>query len=85
MMGGGLPPGSSTVVAGSPSVGKTLLSLHFLMEGARKQEVGLYLGFSESRDRLIAKAAAFGMDLQAALDQNLVELLTLSPVENPRT
>ena len=81
LMGGGLPPGSSTVVAGSPSVGKTLLSLHFLMEGARKHEVGLYIGFSESRERLIAKAAAFGMDLQAAIDQNLVELLTLSPVE----
>lgn len=81
IMGGGLPRGSSTVVVGSPSVGKTLLSLHFLMEGANKGEVGLYVGFSESRDQLIAKAKAFNMDLQSAVDNGQVVVLTLSPVE----
>lgn len=81
MMDGGLPRNSSTVVAGSPSVGKTLLSLHFLMEGANKGETGLYVGFSESQEHLISKAAIFNMNMQQAVNKGQLELLTLSPVE----
>lgn len=81
MLDGGLPINSSTVLAGSPSVGKTLLSLHFLMEGANRGEAGLYVGFSESKEHLLSKAAIFNLNMQQAVSNNLLDLLTLSPVE----
>ena len=57
MLNGGLPVGSSTFVAGSPGVGKTLLSLHYLMQGTSKGEVGLYVGFLRRSGSFTAKGS----------------------------
>src|SRR5229473_2455516 len=38
LMGGGLPVGSTTMLAGSLGIGKTLFSAHFALEGVRKGE-----------------------------------------------
>lgn len=81
MLNGGLPAGSSTFVAGSPGVGKTLLSLHYLMEGVSRGEVGLYVGFYERPPQLVQKAAQFKLDLRGALRAGQLKLLTLPPVE----
>jgi circadian clock protein KaiC len=54
MFGGGITSASSTAIAGAPGTGKTLLGLHFLAEGARVGEPGLYFGFYETPSRLIA-------------------------------
>ena len=84
MLGGGLPVGSSTFVAGSPGVGKTLLGLHYLMAGIAQGEAGLYVGFYENPLSLINKAARFNLNLKEAIRANQVKLLTFSPVElNP--
>lgn len=81
MLNGGLPVGSSTVLAGSPGTGKTLFNLHYLLAGAQQKEAGLYLGFYEGKDQLLKKARQFGLDLEAALDEGLVHMLNLTPVE----
>lgn len=81
MLGGGLTPYSSTLLAGSIGVGKTLLSLHFLVYGAKIQEKGLYLGFYEDSAALTEKAAAFGLDLEQAREDGLVKLMTFPPLE----
>jgi len=66
LIGGGLNVGTTSLVGGSPGVGKTTLGLHFLAEGVRRHETVLYLGFMESAAQLREKAHAFGMDLSAA-------------------
>lgn len=66
LIGGGLNVGTTTLMAGSPGIGKTLLGLHFIAEGARAQEPVLFLGFMESPAQLREKARVFGMDLGAA-------------------
>lgn len=66
LIGGGLNVGTTTLVAGSPGVGKTTLGLHFVAEGVRAQEPVLFLGFMESPAQLREKARVFGMDLSAA-------------------
>jgi circadian clock protein KaiC len=81
MLGGGLPRGSTTLLAGSLGVGKTLLSLSYLMEGARLGEAGLYVGFYESAAQLFAKAERFGMDLRGAVENGLVRLLNFAPIQ----
>jgi circadian clock protein KaiC len=81
MLGGGLPAGTATLVAGAPGVGKTLLGLHFLMAGAREAEPGLLVGFVEDRPRLREKARAFGMDLEAEERAGRILLLTIPSFE----
>jgi len=66
LIGGGLNVGTTTLMAGSPGIGKTLLGLHFITEGSRAQEPVLFVGFMESPAQLREKARVFGMDLQAA-------------------
>ena len=84
MLGGGLPVGSSTFVAGSPGVGKTLLGLHYLMAGVAQGEAGLFVGFYEKPLSLIYKATRFNLDLKQAIQAGKIKLLTFPPSElNP--
>jgi circadian clock protein KaiC len=76
LLGGGLNVGTATLAAGTPGLGKTILGLHFLAEGARHGEPGLFAGFTESAAQLRAKARTFGIELEAA---GAVELLTVPP------
>jgi circadian clock protein KaiC len=68
LLTGGLPAGSSTLIAGVPGTGKTLLGLHFLAAGAAAQEPGLYLGFIEDANQIAGKAQAFGLGAAFAAD-----------------
>jgi circadian clock protein KaiC len=77
LVGGGLNVGTATLLAGSPGVGKTTLSLHFTVEGVRANEPVLYLGFMESPAQLRFKAHEFGMDPGAAETRGEVRLLVL--------
>ncbi|QSQ21920.1 AAA family ATPase [Pyxidicoccus parkwayensis] len=81
MLRGGLVRYSSTLIFGSPGSGKTLLCLHFLAEGARRGEPGLYFGFVETAQRLINKAEHVGLDLGKHVDAGLVHLESRVSVE----
>jgi circadian clock protein KaiC len=81
LLHGGLPVQSTTVVAGSTGVGKTLLSLHFLAAGARRGEPGLHVSYSEPVKRLVARARAVALDLAPLLDAGGLHLV-YRPVTN---
>lgn len=49
MIQGGLPSGSIIGLSGPPGVGKSILSLHFLLEGARKAQKCVYINLEEPR------------------------------------
>lgn len=68
MLGGGCTLGSATIAAGAYGVGKTLLGLHFVMEGMARGEHALFVTFHETPQQLAAKGAMFGLPIQAALD-----------------
>ena len=81
MAQGGVLSATSTLVAGSAGTGKTLLCLHFLLEGIRKQEPGLLITFQETPSMLRAFARGFGWDLEQLEAEGLLYLLYSSPVE----
>jgi circadian clock protein KaiC len=58
----GLTLGTSTLAAGSPGTGKTLLSLHFIAEGARRNEPSMMVEFIEDRAQIDERARIFGLD-----------------------
>lgn len=61
---GGLPMMSTTLVAGSTGVGKTLLASQFVATGARQGEPGLLINYSEPVARLVARAKGVSLDLE---------------------
>jgi circadian clock protein KaiC len=60
---GGLPEKSTTLLAGSTGVGKTLLSLHFCATGAAAGEPSLLVTYSEPVSLLVSRAKAIGLDV----------------------
>ena len=78
LVGTGLNVGTTTLVAGSPGVGKTTLGLHFLGEGVRAGEPVLFCGFMESPAQLLEKARMFGIDLSTADASDQARLLVLA-------
>jgi circadian clock protein KaiC len=81
MLGGGLPPASATVIQGGTGTGKTLLGLHFLLEGARRGQSGILFTLEETPDQLRGIAQGFGWDLRPLEESGLLTLSYVSPVE----
>lgn len=80
MLGGGLTRRTTTVLAGNLGVGKTMLSLQFLAEGVARGEPGMFLGFRESRQQLLAKGSGIGVDLADAVARGAIRLLLQPPI-----
>lgn len=69
---GGLPHGRTTLLVGGPGSGKTLFALQFLAHGVRGcHENGIFVGFEESADRIVANAASFGWQLDVLRPRKL--------------
>ena len=81
MLAGGLQKGSSTLVVGNPGAGKTVLSLHYIAEGARRGERGLFAGFHETPSALASTAGRAGMALRPHLESGLVRTMCRAPLE----
>lgn len=77
LMGGGIPRGSLVVVSGSAGTGKTILSLQFLVDGAKKGEKGLFVSVEQPRTDIIAQAKLFGWDLEKLEKQGKLKILCL--------
>lgn len=80
MLGGGLTRQTTTLVVGNVGAGKTLLGLQFLGAGLAQGEPGLFLGFHESPEQLVARAASHGFDLAGALARGQARLLVQPPL-----
>jgi len=63
LFGGGIQRIGSTVLQGASGSGKTILSLQFLLAGARKGEKGILFTLEETPDQLRTIATSLGWDL----------------------
>ena len=81
MMGGGVPAGSATIIAGPSGAGKTVIALQFVAEGLARGEAAVYASFQESDRQLGAKASHFGWDLATAIEQRRLGVVHVQPVE----
>jgi circadian clock protein KaiC len=81
LLGGGLPRGSATLIQGGTGVGKTLLALQFLLEGARQKERGVLFTLEETPEQLRAIARSLGWELAPLERDGLISLYYQSPVE----
>ena len=81
MLGGGLPPTSTTLIEGGTGTGKTLLGLHFLAAGAAQGDVGLFVTLEESPGQLRGVARNFGLPFREYEQRDLLHVWYTSPVE----
>ncbi len=79
LTGKGFPSNTVVLVSGQPGTGKTLLSLGFLMEGARKGEKCCFVSLSEKKDELVR--ACKGIDSMRDVEKHLGKNLAIEHIE----
>ncbi len=80
MMNGGIPMGSSLLIAGPSGSGKTILSMQFLGEGLSRHEPGLLAVF-EKRPSDYLRASPLGRSLAQHIQDGLLHMLYFRPLD----
>ncbi|WP_380788223.1 ATPase domain-containing protein [Sphingomonas sp. R86521] len=81
LLGGGLVPGTATLLTGPAGVGKTTASVQCMVAALKRGERATYFLFDERLPTLLKRSAALGMDLKPFLDTGDLELRAIDPAE----
>ncbi|HXG90617.1 MAG TPA: ATPase domain-containing protein [Vicinamibacterales bacterium] len=81
LVNGGYFLGSTTVVSGISGVGKSVMGLQYLAEGAARGERSVMFSLDEQVQQIIRNANTIGIDLQALIDSDLVKVIYDTPQE----
>jgi circadian clock protein KaiC len=82
MLRGGLRSGSITMLLGSSGSGKTLFGMQFLAEGLKRGERGLFFGFFEHPDAIVAKCVRIGINgIKEGIENGLARIMWHRPIE----
>lgn len=73
---------SCTMLLGAPGTGKSMLGLQYLAAGAQRGEQGLYFGFDEPPEWVIAKADGVGLGFSEHVAAQRIDLLWQAPLDN---
>ena len=81
MRGGGLSPGTSTLLIGPSGAGKTTTAVSALVAALRRGGRAAYFLFDEGVPTLLARSAALGMDLRPFVENGQLTLRQIDPAE----
>ncbi len=81
LMGGGIPTGSSIVLAGPTGSGKTTFATQFVAEGLRRGEKCVIAIFEEHPDEYLERANRLGVDFGAAVRRDDLRIIYLRPLD----
>lgn len=81
LLGGGLVPGTATLLAGPAGVGKTTVSMQCMHAALERGEKASYFLFDERIPTFLERSAALAIDLQRHLDSGLLQLRAIDPAE----
>jgi circadian clock protein KaiC len=81
MLGGGISPGTNTLLNGPSGVGKTTTAIRCGLSAIERGEKAAYYLFDEGIATMLARTKAMGMDLQPHIDSGQLQVLQIDPAE----
>ncbi|WP_159834736.1 ATPase domain-containing protein [Burkholderia sp. 8Y] len=81
LMGGGLVPGTNTLIVGPSGVGKTTTVASCLLAALNRGEPCVYYLFDETLTTLVRRSTNLGIDLRPHLESGLLTLRQIDPAE----
>lgn len=81
LLGGGLNPGTNTLLIGPSGAGKTTTITCAILAALRRGERAAYFVFDEGLPTLLARAAALNMDLRPFIDSGQLCIRQIDPAE----
>ncbi|TXM97268.1 AAA family ATPase [Methylobacterium sp. WL64] len=81
LLGGGLVPGTNTLLLGPSGVGKTTMAIRCMLTALERGERGTYYLFDEGLSTLLARSATLGMDLSPHIAAGRLTITQIDPAE----
>ncbi|WCT72605.1 ATPase domain-containing protein [Sphingomonas naphthae] len=81
LLGGGLVPGTATLLSGPAGVGKTTLAVQCMVAALERGESAGYFLFDERLPTLLKRCTALGMDLRPYIDSGKLMIRAIDPAE----
>lgn len=81
MLGGGLAPGTNTLLSGPSGVGKTSTAVRCGLSALERGQKAAYYLFDEGRATMLARARALGMGLEPHLEGGDLRVVQIDPAE----
>lgn len=81
MLGGGLSPGTNTLLNGPSGVGKTSTAVRCGLSAIERGEKAAYYLFDEGLATMMSRARSMGMDLQPHIDSGQLQVFQIDPAE----
>jgi len=75
MLAGGIPRGFAVAVTGEPGTGKTVFCIHFVAEGLKRGEKGIFVTTEESRSSIVVQASQFGFDFKRGEEERRLVII----------
>lgn len=81
LLGGGLLPGTSTLLTGPAGVGKTTTAVQCMFAALKRGQKAAYFLFDERLPTLLTRSQALGLDLQPFIDSEQLRIRSIDPAE----
>jgi circadian clock protein KaiC len=81
MLGGGVSPGTNTLLNGPSGVGKTTTAIKCGLTAIERGEKAAYYLFDEGIATMLARTKSMGMDLQKHIDSGQLQVFQIDPAE----
>lgn len=82
ILGGGIPTGRVVLILGGPGTGKTILSTHFLLEGFKVDEPGIFVSLDENKSHYYTETEKFGWKLEKYEKEKKLAFIDASPIRH---
>jgi circadian clock protein KaiC len=81
LMGGGIPDGSSLLLAGPSGSGKSIIASQFVAEGLRQGEPGVVAIFEELPAEFTRRGAQMGLDFETPQKDGTLNVIYIRPLD----
>jgi circadian clock protein KaiC len=81
LLGGGLTPGTNTLLMGPSGVGKTTTAIRCILAALQRGQKAAYYLFDEGLATLISRSTALGLDIRPYIASGQLTLLQIDPAE----
>jgi circadian clock protein KaiC len=81
LLGGGLDRGTTTLILGSVGTGKSTFALQYASQMGGKGERGIVFAFDETREIILARTKALGLDFERHIQSGVIALQQVDPAE----
>lgn len=80
-LNGGIPKGSSVLVAGGPGTGKSILCRQICFNLVKKGKKCMYVSFEENKERIIKSMENFGWDVKKYIENGNLLIQKINPFD----